>query len=554
MAYTSEIEKLEQRFRENPKGRNFAPLADAYRKGGLIDNAIELCQTGIKLHPDYISAHIVYGRCLIDKKDDPAAEEVFRKILQLDQENILALKVLAEIADRNKRFDQEVEWLSRLLSVDPMNGEAAEALSRARKKASSAKPVEPVAAPPLGMEPTALAEAPTAAMGKPDFVVEQASAPEATVPTKSAPSGDVEAFDGTVDFNATAHEAAKAAGIEVQEDVELKVDAVPLEGLARTQYEGSGMPDIPDTMEDLPSVDLPLIMPEDVTPRRSPPAAAPPPPPSPPPVPRRTPPPAPAPVPAAVAASDDDGAADTAALSMVEPVVTETMAELYLKQGHREDALRVYEALLARHPGDARLRAKVNALSPGRPGKGGGKSGQSVGAFLRSVLAGAEAREGMKAPVATEPGGGGASTPTLDGAFAGTEDPGPGAPTRPAADSISLDSVFGDVGEGGDRGRASLAPVGPPAGSSSPAPTSTPAPTSPAPGAAAGEGGGFSFDEFFSAPSAPAAASPPPAAEAPPGQKDSASPPPRVSGGQPRSPENEGELDHFQAWLKGLKS
>ncbi|PYP74097.1 MAG: hypothetical protein DMD41_03090 [Gemmatimonadetes bacterium] len=217
-------------------------------------------------------------------------------------------------------------------------------------------------------------------------------------------------------------------------------------------------------------------MPEDVTPRRSPPAAAPPPPPSPPPAPRRTPPPAPAPVPAAVAASDDDGAADTAALSMVEPVVTETMAELYLKQGHREDALRVYEALLARHPGDARLRAKVNALSPGRPGKGGGKSGQSVGAFLRSVLAGAEAREGMKAPVATAPGGGGASTPTLDGAFAGTEDPGPGAPTRPAADSISLDSVFGDVGEGGDRGRASLAPVGPPAGSSSPVPTSTPAP------------------------------------------------------------------------------
>src|SRR2546426_5081471 len=47
-----------------------------------------------------------------------------------------------------------------------------------------------------------------------------------------------------------------------------------------------------------------------------------------------------------------------------------------------------------------------------------------------------------------------ASTPTLDGAFAGTEDPGPGVPTRPAADSISLDSVFGDAGEEGGRGRA----------------------------------------------------------------------------------------------------
>ena len=104
MAYTSEIEKLEARYRENPKGRNFAPLADAYRKAGLIDNAIELCQTGLQLHPDYVSGHIVHGRCLVDKKDDTGAEVVFRKVLDLDPENILALKVLAEISERNEHF------------------------------------------------------------------------------------------------------------------------------------------------------------------------------------------------------------------------------------------------------------------------------------------------------------------------------------------------------------------------------------------------------------------------------------------------------------------
>ena len=67
MAYTSEIDKLEARFRDNPKGRNFAPLADAYRKAGLIDNAIDLCQNGLKLHPDYVSAYIVYANA-----SDPA--------------------------------------------------------------------------------------------------------------------------------------------------------------------------------------------------------------------------------------------------------------------------------------------------------------------------------------------------------------------------------------------------------------------------------------------------------------------------------------------------
>src|SRR5439155_724333 len=60
--------------------------------------------------------------------------------------------------------------------------------------------------------------------------------------------------------------------------------------------------------------------------------------------------------PAAVVLSDDDGAADTAALSRAEPVLTETMAELYLRQGHQEDALRVYQALLAKRPADRRPR------------------------------------------------------------------------------------------------------------------------------------------------------------------------------------------------------
>lgn len=44
--------------------------------------------------------------------------------------------------------------------------------------------------------------------------------------------------------------------------------------------------------------------------------------------------------------------------------VTETMAELYLQQGHREEALRVYRALLERRPGDAGLEARIASLQP----------------------------------------------------------------------------------------------------------------------------------------------------------------------------------------------
>ena len=130
MAALSEIEKLEARYAENPDGRYFAPLADAYRKAGRVDDALQMIQLGLSKHPDYLSAHIVLGRCLLDKKDDGAAQNAFQNVLGLDAENIIALKSLAEIAERQGRVVDARRWLQRLLTVDAMNDDAAADLQR----------------------------------------------------------------------------------------------------------------------------------------------------------------------------------------------------------------------------------------------------------------------------------------------------------------------------------------------------------------------------------------------------------------------------------------
>ena len=564
MVYTSEIEKLEKRWAENPKGRNFAPLADAYRKAGELDRAIELCKAGLERHPDYVSAHIVYGRCFLDLKNDTAASQVFRKVLDLDPENVLGLKLLADIAERGGRYDEATEWLSRLLMADPMNGDAAEALTRTKGKAAQAKPVPSAAPPPaptpppavLVPEPPAPSGPTSAPMPRPEFVVDHTSeeplSPQLEV---TPPTGDIETFDGTLDFNAVSHDAAKAEGLEVQEEVAIQPQELEVEGLAETQYESGTFAAAADARAepepDLPTVDLPLIMPEDVAPPRPPAVASPsspatraalpewPSPLAPPPAPPRPPPPPAAALPpAAVVLSDDDGAADTAALSRAEPVVTETMADLYLKQGHPEEALRVYQALLAQRPDDARLHARIDALTPGKQRRGGGAGGQgggtgeSVPTFLRRILAG-------RPQVAAE---GAASS--LERAFAvASPEPPPqrddatlGEAGRPGDDTISLDQVFGD--------EESRAP--PPA--AEPVAPHPPSGTAPA----ASSTGGFSFDQFFGASGArPEDAAPPPGG-APRGGGGA-----RPSGGGPklRAPlEDEGDLDQFQAWLKGLKS
>ena len=74
---SSEIEKLERLVRENPKGRQFAILADAYRKDGQFARALEVLAPGLEVHPDYVSARVVLGRVLMSMGDSAKAKDAF---------------------------------------------------------------------------------------------------------------------------------------------------------------------------------------------------------------------------------------------------------------------------------------------------------------------------------------------------------------------------------------------------------------------------------------------------------------------------------------------
>jgi hypothetical protein len=102
----------------------------------------------------------------------------------------------------------------------------------------------------------------------------------------------------------------------------------------------------------------------------------------------------------------------------------------------------------------------------------------------------------------------------------------PGSLTRPASDAISLDSVFGE-----ESSRAA-------------APSSSESEGDSGTGPPAGSGGGFSFDDFFGAATAPGDANKPASPNARPSRPS----------GRTRAPEKDEDLDQFQAWLKSLKA
>lgn len=452
MAYQSEIEKLEQRYRENPQ-QWFAALADSYRKAGDLELALEVVRVGLEKRPNYVSGHIVKGRCLIDQKKDADASAAFQRVLELDAENVIALKALSEISERAGGLDDARRWLTRLLEVDPMNEEAQEALSHLPAAAKT----EPAPTPtPTPISPVAdvetLAETPAA---------------EAVVASPPA-MAEME----TLEFTRPADEPPPLAELESME--------VTPPGEAPAEPP-SGLLDIPEEPEPAPAAagagELRLIFPEDVAAGRE-----------------------------SESVPEPEGALEP------EPVVTETMAELYAKQGLLSEARDIYRQLVARHPGDhalARRLAELEAVpTAGPPRRSSGRviaAGEpTVRDFLGDVFAGRS-----PAPPEPQPPAPLESASPMEAAFAEPADDVRGAPTRRASDEVSLSSVFGEE----------------------PSPVN-PRPSSPA--ATPEQGKKFSFDEFFG--SAPPKAPKPRAAEAEPDK------------------ERGSDEDDFKRWLKGLKS
>ena len=125
---SEELKNLIDRFKKAPESRLFAPLADAYRKNGDVDEAIELCEKGLERFPDYASARVILGKCFYDKGATERARGEFERVLDVDPDNMVARKYMGEILLAENKREEAAQHLRHLLSIDPTNEEASKIL------------------------------------------------------------------------------------------------------------------------------------------------------------------------------------------------------------------------------------------------------------------------------------------------------------------------------------------------------------------------------------------------------------------------------------------
>jgi len=138
-----EIERYYEKWKKDPRSRIFAQLADAYRKSGMIDEAIEICLEGLKVHPSYGSARMVLARAYQEKGQDLEAEREFLEIIKNDPNNLLANRLLGDLLHKGGRVQQALEQYQRVLKLTPLDREIKETLEKIEAS------LEPSAAPLL---------------------------------------------------------------------------------------------------------------------------------------------------------------------------------------------------------------------------------------------------------------------------------------------------------------------------------------------------------------------------------------------------------------------
>lgn len=124
------IEKYQILLQKDPKSQVFAPLTEAYRKMGLLEEAFRIAVRGVQFNPNFGGGRIALAKVFIDRGNTAAAIDELEKAVELSQDNILAHSLLAESYLKTKRPKEALRAYKMVLFLAPTNEKAAHAVKK----------------------------------------------------------------------------------------------------------------------------------------------------------------------------------------------------------------------------------------------------------------------------------------------------------------------------------------------------------------------------------------------------------------------------------------
>jgi len=113
-----------RRYQDDPTSRVFAPLSEAYRKAGMIREAIEIAREGLRLHPHFAPGKLALARALIDQNSYAEAAAVLGPLARDAPDSLIAQRLLAECCLMTAREPEALVAYKQILYFQPGDEEA----------------------------------------------------------------------------------------------------------------------------------------------------------------------------------------------------------------------------------------------------------------------------------------------------------------------------------------------------------------------------------------------------------------------------------------------
>lgn len=279
-SFRSEIKKLEERLQREPSSFCFAPLADAYLKAGMPDDALAVAQTGAALHPGYVAGQMALARVCQHKGLLDECRKSLEIVTAAVPEHAEAQQMLARLYRESGRSDDAVRALRTLLELSQDDARAVAELELLISQVEDDDDLELIE------------------FTEDDIVEDDDTVDQLVVRVKPAAALVVDPWAGIT------------VGNDASVSSEAMLDAASLWALPEQQLAADAAEEADDTELE----------------------------------------------------EDSDHADLEVSADVVDPLVTPTLAELYVTQGFPEKAVRIYRKILTTDPSNTEAQQRLSAL------------------------------------------------------------------------------------------------------------------------------------------------------------------------------------------------
>jgi tetratricopeptide (TPR) repeat protein len=152
-AFPDRLAQLKSRWESDPSSRVFLQLAEEYRHQGRVKEALDVLDRGLREHPGYLSALVAKGRCHLELGEPEPARTALERVVKQDATQMVANKLLVRAyldTGEPEKARERLYLYSLLTDSDPEIEELRRRL-RAMEQPPQASPTSdpfPDAAPP----------------------------------------------------------------------------------------------------------------------------------------------------------------------------------------------------------------------------------------------------------------------------------------------------------------------------------------------------------------------------------------------------------------------